>query len=152
MSFANKLNSVFGFDRNGTSSKKLQNKRADFSIDYAIRLQQVQIECCDALRIIRTRDTAETFFYLDPPYVGTDQGHYDGYSQEDFDALLATLETLKGRFLLSSFRNKNLAEFTQRNGWNRFELSLNCPMKNRYKTDKHKVEVFTANYPINNTE
>jgi DNA adenine methylase len=56
------------------------------------------------------------FFYLDPPYVGANQGHYDGYTQEDFDALLITLESLKDKFLLSSYRNKALVEYADRNG------------------------------------
>ena len=46
----------FGYDRTGNTSKKLANKRAGFEADYAIRLQRVQIECCDALRIIGSRD------------------------------------------------------------------------------------------------
>ena len=61
-------------------SKKLDNKREAFTEEYAKRLHRVQIECCDALRVIRSRDTADTFFYIDPPYVGSDQGHYDGSS------------------------------------------------------------------------
>jgi len=108
------LNSGFGYDRTGTTSKKLSNKRMDFNVDYALRLQQVQIECCDALRIIKSRDTPETFFYIDPPYVGSDQGHYDGYTQMDFDAFLTLLEGIHGKFLLSSFHNASLADFTRR--------------------------------------
>jgi DNA adenine methylase len=66
----------FGYDRTGCASKKMDNKRMTFFIDYAIRLQQVQIECCDALRIIKSRDMEDAFFYIDPPYIGADQGHY----------------------------------------------------------------------------
>ena len=142
------LDSGFGYDRTGTTSKKLANKRANFSIDYAIRLQQVQIECCDALRIIESRDTEDAFFYLDPPYVGADQGHYDGYMQEDFDNLLKLLKGLKGKFLLSSFRNKTLKDFSQRNNWNTQELKMPLSMSHRYQTQRYKVEVLTANYPI----
>ncbi|MDR2551856.1 MAG: DNA adenine methylase [Treponema sp.] len=142
------LDGGYGFDRVGTASKKLDNKRLSFSFDYAARLQRVQIECRDALRIIESRDTAETFFYLDPPYVGSDQGHYDGYSQEDFDALLALLEGLKGRFLLSSFRNKSLAEHIRRNKWHRLEVKMACSMTNKFGTPKAKIEVLTANYPL----
>jgi len=142
------LEGGFGYDRNGSSSKKLKNKRVNFSIDYAIRLQQVQIECCDALRIIKSRDTTEAFFYLDPPYVGSHQGHYDGYSQEDFDSLLKVLDGLKGKFLLSSFRNKSLSEYSERNKWETAEFKMACPMSNNQKSPRGKVEVFTANYPI----
>jgi site-specific DNA-adenine methylase len=63
-SYGNVLNSGFGYNLNGSISKKLANRRADFNADYAVRLQQVQIECCDALRIIRSRDTPERFFIL----------------------------------------------------------------------------------------
>ena len=146
-SYGSKLDGCFGFDRIGTTSKKLKNKRDSFSVDYAIRLQQVQIECCDALRIIKSRDTSETFFYLDPPYVGYDQGHYDGYTQEDFDALLAVLETVEGKFLLSSFHNKTLSEYALRNGWKNTEIEMVSSMTNGYKI-RNKTEVLTANYPI----
>jgi DNA adenine methylase len=72
----------------------LADKRAAFTIDYALRLQKVRIGCCDALRIIKSRDVPDAFFYRDPPYVGAAQGHYGGYTQEDFDTLLKLLESL----------------------------------------------------------
>ncbi|MDR0624694.1 MAG: DNA adenine methylase [Treponema sp.] len=147
-SYGCKLDGGFGFDRIGGASKKLNNKRINFSIDYAVRLQQVQVECCDAPRIIKSRDTAGTFFYLDPPYVGSDQGHYDGYTQEDFNALLEILAHIRGKFLLSSFRNKALAEFSRRNKWEAVEVKMACPMSNKYKASRAKIEVLTANYPI----
>ena len=142
------LDASFGYDRTGGTSKKLDNKRSGFSIDYAIRLQRVQIECCDALRIIQSRDTENTFFYVDPPYVGYDQGHYDGYTQEDFDALLTLLSGIRGKFLLSSFRNKGLETFVKQEGWNMIEIKMSSPMTHVYKTKRDKIEVLTANYPI----
>jgi hypothetical protein len=49
------LDGGFGFERtrwlsfiSSTTSKKLKNKRELFSLDYAVRLQRAQIECCDA--------------------------------------------------------------------------------------------------------
>jgi DNA adenine methylase len=148
ISFGCKLDGGFGYDRIGGTSKKLHNKRESFTEDYAIRLQQTQIECCDALRIIRSRDMPDTFFYIDPPYVGTDQGHYDGYSQDDFDNLLKLLETIKGKFLLSSFKNTSLNEFTKRNGWHSAALKMMSSMTNHSVQPRDKVEVLTANYPI----
>ena len=148
ISYGCKLDGVFGYDRSGTTSKKLANKRKGFTEDYAIRLQNTQIECCDALRIIRSRDTEESFFYIDPPYVGADQGHYDGYSHEDFDNLLALLEEIKGKFLLSSYRNSALKECVKRNGWYSIEIDMACSMTHRAQSPRHKVEVLTANYPI----
>jgi DNA adenine methylase len=148
-SYGSNFDGGFGFDHVGTISKKLSNKRVNFSTDYTARLQQTQIECADALRIIKNRDTAQTFFYLDPPYVGCDQGHYDGYTQEDFDMLLLLLEHLQGKFLLSSFRNKSLADYAKRNQWETIEIKMACSMKNKNNSSRDKkVEVLTANYPI----
>jgi DNA adenine methylase len=148
-SYGCKLNGCFGYDRYGTTSKKMANKRSGFNVDYAIRLQRAQIECCDALRIIGSRNTPDSFFYLDPPYVGADQGHYDGYTQMDFDALLGLPEGIKGKFLLSSFRNAAPGEFTRRNGWHTVEIRLSSSMTHgQGRTVRDKVEVLTANYPI----
>jgi DNA adenine methylase len=147
-SYGHDITGGFGYDRTGGTSKNLANKWAAFTVDYAIRLQCVQIECCDALRIIQSRDAEDAFFYIDPPYVGADQGHYDGYTQMDFEALLKLLESIRGRFLLSSYRNKALREFTKRNGWHTVELRMACSMTHAYKTKRQKIEVLTANYPI----
>jgi DNA adenine methylase len=151
-SYGNKLIGDYGYDKStGGTTKKLANKRGSFTEACAVRLANAQIECCEALRIIRGRDTKESFFYCDPPYVGADQGHYDGYTQEDFDALLSTLEGISGKFLLSSYRNNALTEAIERNGWYTFKREMPCAMANRHGKPKKKLEVFTANYPIANT-
>jgi DNA adenine methylase len=137
--------------RTGGTSKNLDNKRAAFTVDYAVRMQRAQIECCDALRIIQSRDVKDAFFYIDPPYVGADQGHYDGYTQEDFDALLKLLESLQGKFLLSSFRNETLRDCIKRKGWHSLEFSMASSMTHCGKQPRKKIEVLTANYPISVT-
>ena len=147
-SYGAKLNNSFGFDRNGKISQRLNNKRNSFEADYAIRLQNTTIECCDALRIIQTYNTAGTFFYCDPPYVGADQGHYDGYTQDDFDRLLDILSKLDGKFLLSSYRNPALTEYIEKYKWESVEIRMNLSMALRYQNKRQKVEVLTANYPI----
>ncbi len=43
ISYGCKLNGCFGYDRTGSTSKKMANKRSAFSVDYAIRLRQAQI-------------------------------------------------------------------------------------------------------------
>ncbi|MGB1448943.1 MAG: hypothetical protein ACPG8F_03800 [Flavobacteriaceae bacterium] len=49
------------------------------------------------------------FFFLDLPYIDTDLGHYDGYSKKDYTALLARLNNLKGRFLLTTFPTRSVS-------------------------------------------
>ena len=126
----------------------MTHKRNEFTEEIAIRLQNVQLECCDALRVIHFRDTKDTFFYCDPPYVGTFLGHYDGYDQSDFDKLLEILARIKGKFLLSSFRNKSLESFAKQYGWYQVELKMAKPMTSQLGKTVQKIEVLTANYPI----
>lgn len=67
-SFSAALDNSWGYDRgDNTTTKKITNKRNSFTEDIAIRLQNVQLECTDALRIISSRDAAKSFFYCDPP-------------------------------------------------------------------------------------
>jgi DNA adenine methylase len=70
-------------------------------VELSKRLQNVQIENTDALRVIRSRDSLMAFHYCDPPYFNSDCGHYDGYSIQDFENLLELLSTIEGKFLLS---------------------------------------------------
>jgi DNA adenine methylase len=67
------------------------------------RLQGVYLECDDALEVIHRWDSPQTCFYIDPPYVGTDQGHYEGYAASDMKALIDTLDTCQGSFVLSGY-------------------------------------------------
>ena len=69
------------------------------------RLEKVHISCEDALKCIDRWDSPHTLFYCDPPYPSTEQGHYKGYTQTDFETLLNKLSTIKGSFILSCYPN-----------------------------------------------
>lgn len=149
--FSSKLDGHWGYDKKRkTTSKKINNRKLEFNEELAIRLQHVQIECTDALRIIRSRDYKDAVHYCDPPYWNSDCGHYDGYTKEDFEMLLQTLEGIQGKFLLSSYRSPDLKTYTKRNGWYTLEKKLSVTVNNKSKSpNKQKIEVLTANYPIN---
>jgi DNA adenine methylase len=147
--FSGQLDSSWGYDvvKNSTP-KRLENKKQAFTIDLAIRLQQVQIECADALYIIRSRDNKEAFFYVDPPYFNSNMGHYDGYSKDDFEALLMLLSEIKGKFLLSSYPSDILNDYIKRYGWQTrsFEGRVTVAAKNG--KHKGKTERLTLNYAL----
>lgn len=145
-SYAAKLDGSFGYDRSGQTSTKVKSKRESFTEELAYRLQEVQIECADALRIIRSRDTKDSFFYLDPPYFNSDMGHYDGYTEEDFVQLLETLTKIEGKFLLSSYPSQVLKEYSAMFGWKTQEMDMALSAAAKFKKGKRKVEVFTWNY------
>ena len=151
-SFSSMLDGSWGYDiKKSAMPKKLHNKKESFTEDYAIRMQNVSIECTDALRIIRSRDTADALFYCDPPYYNSDMGHYDGYSLMDFKDLLNTLSNIKGKFILSSYPSPILKEFTQSNSWNTMSFDMKVSVSNTSKVvkpKKVKTEVITYNYTI----
>lgn len=151
-SFSSMLDGSFGYDKaKGTTSKKITNKREGFTLDYSIRIQNVNIECTDAIRIINSRDYDKAFFYCDPPYFNSDCGHYEGYSREDFITLLKTLSRIKGKFLMSSYPSDILEEYTKENGWYVKKLEQSVSVANNSgKPQKKKIEVLTANYDLSN--
>lgn len=146
-SFCSILDGTWGYDvKKGTTSLKIHNKKQSVTEDFAIRLQNVQIECTDALRIVNSRDSKDSFFYCDPPYFNSDCGHYDGYSKSDFETLLNALSKIEGRFLLSSYPSETLTSYTKANSWHTksfdFKVSVNKG------SGKKKTEVLTANYAL----
>lgn len=145
------LDGSWGYDKiKGSTSKKIHNKREAFTEELAIRLQTVQIESTDALRIINSRDMETAFFYCDPPYFNSNCGHYDGYSEQDFTNLLESLSKIQGKFLLSSYPSKVLSKFTKDHSWHQKELQMTVSVANNStKPRKAKTEVLTANYDIN---
>ncbi len=148
-SYMSTLDGGWSYDnQTGKSARKATNKREGFTENYAIRLQGTQIECCDAIRIINSRDSKDTFFYLDPPYYNANMGHYDGYTIEDFELLLKTLSKIEGKFLLSSYPSDILREYTAKNGWHSKEITGGIQTGARQSKRKAKTEVLTGNYRL----
>lgn len=149
-SYGSILGSTWNIDRKtNTSVKKLNSKRLDSIEEYAKRLENTQIECRDALYVIRSRDSKESFFYCDPPYFNALQGHYRGYKELDFENLLIQLSEIKGKFLLSSYPSELLATHVKRNKWHQQKIEMPMALSANPKVKvKRKVEVLTANYLI----
>lgn len=148
-SFCAKLDGPWGYDiSENRSSKHVTNKKESFTLELAIKLQDVQVECADALYIIKSRDNDRAFFYVDPPYYNSDMGHYDGYSIDDFEKLLQLLSTIKGKFMLSSYPSDVLHKYTKLHGWNMKSFSQKVTVNAKSGYLKRKEEVLTTNYPI----
>lgn len=148
-SFSAMLDGSWGYDKiKNTTTKKISNKRSQFDEEMAIRMQNVQLECADALYVIKSRDTINTFFYCDPPYFNSDCGHYDGYSEQDFENLLKLLCEIKGKFLLSSYPSPLLQRYVKSQGWHYqcYEQGVSVNSKSGYI--KRKWEMLTANFSI----
>ena len=149
MGFACTIGS-WGYDKFGTQKKKLLNKKINFNIEIQKRLENVQIENNDACKVIKSRDAVSAFHYVDPPYFNSNQSFYSGYTQDDFEDLLKTLSSIKGKFLLSSYPSEILATYTKKNGWHtkEFNKPLSAIKGIAGQQRKRKTEVLTANYSL----
>jgi len=65
------------------------------------RLAGVTIECLPYADLIRRYDSAETMFYLDPPYWNCEADYGAGFERADFERLADQLGAIAGRFILS---------------------------------------------------
>ena len=140
----------WGYDKYNKRVKAFRNKKLRFSEGVAARIDDVQIEHIDALKLIKNRDGNDVFFYVDPPYPNSNQGHYSGFSQQDFEDLLIVLSTVKAKFLLSSYPNSTLEKYTKKFGWSTktFDKPLSARKAKDNKPRGRKTEVLTANYSL----
>lgn len=118
MSFASMLDGSFGYDFGGGMPQKLRNAKEDFTEAICRRLECTTIESRDALEVLRTYDMPDAWHFVDPPYVNSDCGHYEGvFGERDLDRLLDLLTQLKGKWMLTMFPHDLIAEYAERNGW-----------------------------------
>lgn len=110
------------------------------------RLANVQISSRDALCVIQDRDTPDTFFYLDPPYPETNQGHYSGYTFDDLERLLSVLEHIQGKFALSNYPAEILQKYAKKNFWSIHSLTLKKDSKLAAESSSVKTEILITNY------
>jgi DNA adenine methylase len=134
-SFSNKLNGGWGRQVFARNSAATWVQRVERLSEYLERMSSVYIACDDALTVIRQWDSPQTFFYCDPPYPGTECGHYGGYTVEDFQALVSTLNECQGSFILSNYEQ---AGANIPDDWERFEFEATMSSKGRVGYDRSK--------------
>lgn len=145
LSFGHTIFGGFAFSEGG-QGKSSANKRDGFTEKYLQRLRNVEIFQRDAVDLIKLKDSENTFFYCDPPYVDSDCGHYEGYTKEDFINLLETLSQIKGKFLLSSYPSEHLFSFREKHGWASKDIKKVLQVTGKREETKYKTECLTWNY------
>lgn len=141
----------WGFDKYGKRTATWMHKKLRFDPLVVDRLARATIENDDGVKVIKTFDTPDSFHYIDPPYINTDQGSYKGYTTPEFESLLRTLQEVKGKFLLSSFESEILGEFVKANNWYQIKVTKKLTAykgESGVSRQRTKIEVLTANYPI----
>ncbi len=140
----------WGYDKYGKRVKAFRNKKLNFNEEIYKRLENVQIENNDALKVIQSRDAEGAFHYVDPPYFNSNMGHYGGYTEKNYSDLLEVLSNIKGHFLLSSYPSDVLTEYVQKFGWQTktFDKPLSAKKAVAGKSRGRKLEVLVANYSL----
>jgi len=102
-SFSNKLNGGWAaqvLTRNSAATWDAKKYCLSETLD---RIADVHISCEDAIACIRRWDSPQTLFYIDPPYPEANQGHYGGYTLDDWRQLCKTLDGIQGSYVLSNY-------------------------------------------------
>lgn len=154
MTFSSMIHGGFAFGTSGCGDTT-KNRRDKFTSEFTKRLEKVEIFSRTATDLIKTKDTTDTFFYADPPYVSSAQGHYEGYTEADFINLLNALQNIKGKFLLSSYPEKVLLQYRdemgvdkmgEERGWRWKDMESRVFVTGKRDGDKKKIECLTWNF------
>lgn len=110
MSFSNQLGAGFSTKIISQNSASMYFNSIEHLKLFRNRFKYTTVmnEC--ALNVIKRMDSPQTCFYVDPPYPGANQGHYVGFSQSDFDKLIAVLDSCLGSVVLSCYNNASVPE------------------------------------------
>jgi DNA adenine methylase len=114
MSFSNKINAGWGVSLNSRNQAASWGQRKNRLPECFERLKKVHIGCEDALDFIQRWDGVNTLHYIDPPYPGTNQGHYNGYSIDNYKALCDLLDSSKGSYILSNYDQEYFPKSAQK--------------------------------------
>ena len=139
ISFSSMLDGTFGYDFSGGMPKKLSNAKNDFTEYLCSRLENVTIENRDALEVISCYDNPDAFHFVDPPYVNSDCGHYEGsFNEQNLEDLLKLLENIKGKFMLTMFPLPMIEEYANSNHWtiHSVERTISASKTNRRKQEE----------------
>ena len=137
--YAGQLSASFGFDKQkGKHPLRLANSKQLLSAELINLLENTTIECDDALAVIKRYDCVQAFFFVDPPYVGANMGHYTGmFNDQNLVELLNLLATIKGKFMLTMYPNDVIKSYADKHNWNITEIErvITASQKRRFQKE-----------------
>jgi DNA adenine methylase len=153
------FNGIFGAGWSSAKSKRLAGKAARYfgKIDLLpwvhARLRRVAVENLDFREILKRYDKEDTFFYLDPPYLNVRRDDKKNYrfemSEKDHEDMVGMLLNIKGKALLSGYRNHIYARLEEA-GWNVKDIEV--PLSSTYLVGLEQrpkaVETLWWNYEL----
>lgn len=100
------------------------------------RLTRVQLDCRDALEIVRYWDSPDTVFYIDPPYILGARASLGVYRHEQDDdhhrELVSVLLGLRGAAVVSGY-DSDIYRPLDEAGWERYEVKTTASAAVRWR-------------------
>ncbi|MGF7535545.1 DNA adenine methylase [Bacillus mexicanus] len=140
--------------KSGFRAGKIKNTAFDYQNSivrlkqFEERLRNVLIECLDFREIIKRYDGPNTFFYIDPPYVGRENYYKGGFTEKDHIELAELLRNIKGKALVSYYPDPLIESLYK--DWN--IKSMNAVVgtgvhkAEKGQSKKRETELFIMNY------
>lgn len=129
----------------------LKRKLADPNV--CSRLKAItQVEQQDCVDLIHRHDSANTFFYVDPPYYKMEFYYSKDFPREKHQQLADTLGNIQGRFALSYYDFDDLRQFypEDRFYWHRQQVYRSAATRSagnkNYKQSSRGTEILIMNY------
>lgn len=113
-SFANKPAAGWAVQTIGQNTATTHANKTPALPECFERLSSAYIGSEDAIDFIKRWDSPQSLHYCDPPYPGTNQGHYDGYTLDDYQALCDALDECQGSYILSNYHQDIAPRSAQR--------------------------------------
>lgn len=149
LGFAGQLSVSFGFDKSeGRHPRKVRCAKDLLSDNLIALLERSTIECDNAFTIIKRYDCPGAWHFIDPPYIGSNMGHYDGlFNEQSLVELLELCCILQGKFMLTMYPNDTIKEYVNRNGWHIHSVERQisaCITQHRRKQEEWMVVNYTV--------
>jgi DNA adenine methylase len=136
-SFAHSMGKGWGVSKKGQNGATVWVNRTNRLPEALERIRSVSIGNEDALTFLDRWDSPTALHYCDPPYPNTNQGHYKGYTINDYKNLIDKLDTLKGSFILSNYPQ----DIAYPDSWQRVEIATVTSAARSKEGSKDRVEV-----------
>ena len=135
----------------GYSPTRSESSKFKFSVDnfeaVVERLRSVTIDNRCWTKVVKSYDTPQTFFYLDPPYVKSERssrGYMYEMSDEDHMCLIETIQSLNGKVLLSGYKNPIYESLE----WQQKEFDTYSHFSTADSDSKKRTECLWYNYDL----
>lgn len=113
------------------------------------RLRRVELRNRDAVDFIKAYDHPKALFYCDPPYLHETRSTTGEYThemtREQHNALLECLSNIKGKFMLSGYRDVLYARWATNMAWRQHEKQIDNKASSS-RTKQQKTECLWTNY------